>query len=52
MTNSEIIQFDKELMALKNKIIKAGLAGPYADHLVEILNMGSRAEEIRNRRGQ
>ena len=46
MSKKEILRFDKDLTQLRNKIIKAGLAGPYADELSEILTMGSKAEEV------
>ena len=51
MSKKEILQFDKDLTQLRNKIIKAGLAGPYADELSEILTMGSKAEEVLKNKG-
>ena len=52
MSKQQLSQFDKALRALRNKIIKAGLAGPYANQMVEILDMGSKAEEVFKKRGQ
>ena len=52
MSKEEIIQFDKDLAGLRNKILRAGLAGPYTDHLAAILSMGDKAEEELKRRGQ
>jgi len=52
MSKEEIFQFDKDLAGLRNKILKAGLAGPYTDHLAEILSMGSKADEEYKKRGQ
>ncbi len=52
MTNQELSQFDKALRDLRNKIIKAGLAGPYANQMFEILDMGNKAEEVYKERDQ
>jgi hypothetical protein len=52
MSKQQLSQFDKALRALRNKIIKAGLASPYANQMVEILDMGSKAEEMFKKRGQ
>ena len=52
MSKKEILRFDKDLTQLRNKIIRAGLAGPYADQLSEILTMGSKAEEVQKRKAQ
>ena len=52
MSKQQLSQFDKALRALRNKIIKAGLASPYANQMVEILDMGSKAEEVFKKRGQ
>ena len=52
MSKEDIVQFDKDLAGLRNKILKAGLAGPYTDHLAEILSMGSKADEEYKKRGQ
>ena len=52
MTKEEIFQFDKELADLRNKILHAGLGGTYADLLVTLSEMGSRAEEVYKRRSQ
>ena len=52
MTKEEIFQFDKALSQLRNKILKAGLGGPYADHLVVLSEMGNKAEEMYNKKGQ
>lgn len=52
MSKKEIYQFDKDLTGLRNKILKAGLAGPYANQLTEILSMGSKAEEVLKKRAQ
>ena len=52
MSKEQIYQFDKDLTGLRNKILKAGLAGPYANQLTEILTMGSKAEEVLKKRAQ
>jgi len=52
MTKQELSQFDKSLRDLRNKIIKAGLAGPYANQMFEILDMGNKAEEVYKKRDQ
>ena len=52
MSKEEIFQFDKDLAGLRNKILRAGLAGPYTDHLSEILSMGEKAEEEYKKRDQ
>ncbi len=52
MSKEEIVQFDKDLAGLRNKILRAGLAGPYTDHLAAILSMGSKAEEEYKKRDQ
>ncbi|MCF8127289.1 MAG: hypothetical protein K9N10_02140 [Deltaproteobacteria bacterium] len=52
MTKQEISQFDRALRDLRNKIIKAGLAGPYANQMVEIFDMGNKAEEVYKKRDQ
>lgn len=52
MTKEELTQFDKALRNLRNKIIKAGLAGPYANQMFEILDMGNKAEEVYKKRDQ
>lgn len=52
MTKEEIFQFDKSLSELRNKILKAGLGGPYADQLVSLSEMGSKAEELYKKKSQ
>ncbi len=52
MSKQELSEFDKSLRELRNNLIKAGLAGPYANQMVEILDMGNRAEEIYKRKAQ
>lgn len=52
MSKEDIVQFDKDLAGLRNKILRAGLAGPYTDHLAAILSMGDKAEEALKKRGQ
>lgn len=52
MTKQELFQFDKALRDLRNKIIKAGLAGPYANQMFEILDMGNKAEEVYKKKDQ
>ena len=52
MSQEDIYRFDKDLAGLRNKILRAGLAGPYTDHLAEILSMGDKAEEALKKRGQ
>lgn len=52
MSTEELYQFDKDLLMLRNKILKAGLGGVYADQLVEIMSMGSKLEKVLKSRGQ
>lgn len=52
MSTEELYQFDKDLLDLRNKILKAGLAGPYENQLIEILSMGNKMEQILNERNQ
>ena len=52
MTKEEIFQFDKDLSQLRNKILKAGLGGPYADHMVALSEMGDKAEEMYKKKSQ
>ena len=52
MTKQELSQFDKALRDLRNKIIKAGLAGPYANQMFEILDMGNKTEEVYKKKDQ
>jgi G3E family GTPase len=46
MTKEELYQFDKDLLGLRNKILRAGLGGVYADQIVELMEMNHKAEEI------
>jgi hypothetical protein len=41
-----LLALNRQLKNLRNKIIKAGLAGPYADQMVEIYDMITRVEEV------
>jgi hypothetical protein len=41
-----LLVLNRQLKNLRNKIIKAGLAGPYADQMVGIYDMITRVEEI------
>ena len=52
MSTEELYQFDKDLLMLRNKILKAGLGGVYADQLVEIMDMGSKMEKVLKSRSQ
>jgi hypothetical protein len=52
MTKEDIFQFDKDLSQLRNKILKAGLGAPYANQMVEISEMGNKAEEMYKKKSQ
>jgi hypothetical protein len=52
MSKEEIIQFDKDLAQLRNKMLKADIGGSYSDHLMNIMSMKNKAKEVLKKRGQ
>lgn len=52
MSKEEIIQFDKDLAKLRDKMLKADIGGSYSDHLTDILSMGDKAEEVLKQKSQ
>ena len=50
MSNGEIIQFQKELDELRDKMLKADIGGSYADHLSDIMVMRSEVNEVINKK--
>ncbi|MBT3368943.1 MAG: hypothetical protein HN416_17505 [Nitrospina sp.] len=52
MSKEGVIQFDKDLAQLRNKMLKADIGGSYSDHLMNIMFMKNKAKEALKKRGQ
>jgi hypothetical protein len=52
MSKEEIIQFDKDLAQLRNKMLKADTGGSYSDHLMNIMSMKNKAKEALKKKAQ
>ncbi len=50
MSKKGIIQFDKALAKLRNKMLKADIGGSYSDHLMNIMSMKNKAKEVLKKR--
>ena len=52
LSKEEIIQLNKALAKLRDKMLKADIGGSYSDHLVDIMSMGDKAKEVLKKRDQ